>query len=131
MRKDYTGEKFWKLTVLKNYKHWFAKRWKMKRIYRIWEGMKDRCLSNKRKAYKWYWWRWITICDEWKEDFMEFYRDMWKSYEKHVKEFWEKNTSIDRTNNDWNYCKENCRWATWKVQANNKRPKWYPNEYIN
>jgi hypothetical protein len=46
---------------------------------------------------------------------------MWESYEIHVKEYWEKNTTIDRINPNLNYCKENCRWATWKEQSLNKR----------
>lgn len=46
---------------------------------------------------------------------------MWKSYESHVKEFWEKNTTIDRIDTDWDYCKDNCRRATMKEQQNNRR----------
>ena len=46
---------------------------------------------------------------------------MYDSYIKHVKEYWEKDTTIDRIN--WNlwYYKENCRWATVKEQAMNKK----------
>lgn len=44
---------------------------------------------------------------------------MYESYVAHVNEYWEKNTTIDRINWDWNYCKSNCRWATCKEQSEN------------
>lgn len=79
------------------------------RIYKIRAGLKKRCYNPKCKSFKDYGDRWITVCDEWINNFENFYRDMYPSYEKHVKIHWEKNTTIDRIDNNWSYCKENCR----------------------
>lgn len=46
---------------------------------------------------------------------------MYESYENHIKEYWEKNTTIDRIDSDWNYCKENCKRSTRAEQNCNQR----------
>lgn len=89
------------------------------RIFNIWQAMKGRCNRHSSIEYKNYGGRGITYDERW-EKFESFYEDMGKSYEEHVKEFGEKDTSIDRINVDGNYCKENCKWSTIKEQANNK-----------
>ena len=86
------------------------------RLYRIWTNMKDRVFNTKNKRYSDYGGRGITICDEWKNDCMSFYN--WaisNGYEEN------KGLSIDRIDNDENYCPENCRWTTSIIQNRNKR----------
>jgi hypothetical protein len=94
------------------------------RIYRIWHNVKTRCFNKNSPRYKDYGARGIRICNEWL-DFKTFYRDMSESYNKHCKKYGEKNTTLDRKNNNKNYCKENCKWSTFKEQANNKRDTHY------
>lgn len=74
--------------------------------------MKSRCNNKNDVNYKNYWWRGITYCDR-REEFENFYDDMYDKYFD-----W---STLDRIDVDWNYCKQNCRRATYKQQSNNKR----------
>ena len=90
------------------------------RFYRIWVGMKTRCYNPKHPWYKHYGARGIVTCEEWKK-FDNFMHDMLGTYNQHVTDFGEVNTSIDRINPDIGYNKQNCRWATKLEQSNNAR----------
>jgi hypothetical protein len=80
--------------------------------WNTWKSMKSRCLNPKNKFYKNYGGRGIKICDEWTNSFDNFFKDMGVR---------PKNHSLDRINNNGNYCKENCKWSTYEEQQNNKR----------
>lgn len=92
------------------------------RIYSIWTNMKYRCQGINHPRSKAYAGRGIKVCARWQK-FQNFYEDMNHSYLKHVEEHGEKNTTLDRTDNNGNYCKENCRWATYSVQRKNSSNK--------
>lgn len=79
---------------------------KHERIYTIWLGMRQRCKRDKNYAN-------ITICKEW--DLFENFRD-WALANGYADAL-----TIDRINNEFGYCPENCRWVSFKVQENNRR----------
>ena len=82
--------------------------------YNTWYCMKQRCLYKGDKNFHLYGGRGISICDRWKESFEDFYSDMG---ERPI------GKTLDRIDNSKGYYKENCRWATLKEQAANKRKR--------
>ena len=79
-------------------------------VYNTWASMLTRCRNKNNAFYKNYGGRGISVCDSWLQ-FENFYADMGDKPE---------GMSLDRINNDGNYCVENCKWSTPKEQANNR-----------
>lgn len=88
------------------------------KLYRRWKDMRRRCNNPNRKGYKNYGGRGIKVCEEWEEDFMNFYN--WSMENGYLEEL-----EIDRIDNDGNYEPNNCRWITRKEQSNNKQQSRY------
>lgn len=83
------------------------------RLFKIWQGMKQRCNNPNNKDYELYGGRGIRICEEWDSSasFME-----WA-----IKNGYNEGLTIDRVDVNGNYEPSNCRWATHTQQARNKR----------
>ena len=87
------------------------------RLYRIYKNIKQRCYNAKSPIYRYYGARGIVMCDEWENSFEAFrdwaysngYRDTDKRSEY----------TIDRIDVTGNYCPDNCRWVSQKVQTRN------------
>lgn len=82
------------------------------RLYDTWLQMRYRCSQPKHPAYARYGGRGISYDPRW-NSFSEFLLDMEST--------WKEGLTLDRKDNNWNYCKDNCRWSTPTEQSNNRR----------
>lgn len=82
------------------------------KLNKVWRNIKDRCFNQNNKRYSHYGGRGITICNEWRDDYVCF-RD-WA-----LSNGYAYGLSIDRINNDGNYEPRNCRWVDSIKQNNN------------
>jgi hypothetical protein len=74
--------------------------------------MKQRCTNPNHAKYYLYGGRGIGVCKEWSESFVKFLEDMGDRPQGHT---------LNRIDNDGNYCKENCEWQTYSEQNSNRR----------
>lgn len=84
------------------------------RTYRTWDSMRARCYKPHNISYKYYGALGVVVCERWKDSFDNFLADMGER---------PKDRSLDRINPEGNYEPGNCRWATSKEQAANKRKR--------
>jgi hypothetical protein len=81
--------------------------------YRSWTSMKTRCYDRKCRQFKDWGGRGIQVCARWFK-FENFLADMGKR---------PNGLTLHRINNDGHYMPSNCKWATWKEQASNRRKR--------
>ena len=88
------------------------------RLYMVWKSMKQRCLNSNYKEFHLYGGRGIKICDDWLD--YETFRN-WAMSNGYDPSAPRGQCTIDRIDNNGDYCPDNCRWVDMKTQRANQR----------
>ncbi len=102
------------LTSKRSFKHGYSKTGKLHPLYKVWSGVKERCVNKNHKSYKYYGGRGIELCKEWLDNPKSF-------IEWGLSNGYKKGLEIDRIDNDKSYSPINCRFITHQRNCINQR----------
>ena len=89
------------------------------RLYHVWNNMRYRCFNKNHQDYPNYGGRGISVCDEWKGNYLSFREWAYKNgYDENAPTG---QCTLDRIDVNGNYEPSNCRWVDTKKQASNRR----------
>lgn len=91
------------------------------KLYRKYRDMLNRCYNENNCSYKYYGARGIKVCDEWKNDFINFKN--WAIENGYQEKHTRNSFTLDRIDNDKNYGPNNCRFTTQSIQNMSMRHK--------